>query len=177
MLSVLPGCGHNPLCWTKPIFDDDDGARGKVRGRPKSSRFTHTAKKNVLEIHQVLDEIFKHGPCTMNACIYNIFCLLSNMFSPWRFTVTAPFVVIHWSCETHSLYIWPQLALMKSHARGWPMGLPAMLIMVEVASCLRIFSGSRQYCRYLKHIHSEDKSLMFQMYCSLLCATVDWKWI
>lgn len=32
--------------------------------------------------------------------------------------------------------------------------------MVEVASCLRIFSGSRQYSRYLQGTHSEDKSLI-----------------
>lgn len=34
--------------------------------------------------------------------------------------------------------------------------------MVVVASCLRIFSGSRQYFRYLKHTHSEDKRLLHQ---------------
>lgn len=64
------------------------------------------------------------------------------------------------SQKTHSLIIWSQLALIKSHARGWPMGLLAMVIMVAVASCLRIFSGSRQYCRYLKHSFSEDKRLL-----------------
>ncbi len=33
--------------------------------------------------------------------------------------------------------------------------------MVEVASCLRIFSGSRQYSRYLKHTHGEDNGLIY----------------
>lgn len=42
-----------------------------------------------------------------------------------------------------------QLPRMKSHARGCPTTLLAMLLMVEVASCLRILVGSTVYCRYL----------------------------
>lgn len=64
------------------------------------------------------------------------------------------------SGKTYSLYIWLQWPLTKSQARGWPTTLPAIETMVEVASCLRIFSGSRQYSRYLQRSHSEDKSLI-----------------
>lgn len=42
-----------------------------------------------------------------------------------------------------------QFARTKSHARGWPITLLAIYPMVEVASCLRIFSGFILYSRYL----------------------------
>lgn len=42
-----------------------------------------------------------------------------------------------------------QLPRMKSQASGCPTTLLAMLLMVEVASCLRILVESRVYCRYL----------------------------
>lgn len=43
-----------------------------------------------------------------------------------------------------------QLPRMKSQTRGCPTTLLAMLLIVEVASCLRIFVGSRVYSRYLE---------------------------
>lgn len=43
-----------------------------------------------------------------------------------------------------------QLPRMKSQARDCPTTLLAMLLIVEVASCFRIFVGSSVYCRYLE---------------------------
>lgn len=54
-------------------------------------------------------------------------------------------------CMHHSYTLkrYSHRARMKSHARGWPITLLAIDPIVPVASCLRIFSGSRVYSRNL----------------------------